>query len=151
MEPRKFAVVRWLEGEDYGKLSDLRTEAILKYEDDKMDQEGNPKNPYSAYIEWCHGRKHKGGWPHFKASILFVAGMLIILFNFPDQYSIQWHGYDTYDFLYEQQIDALFEWNIVEIRTTLLTPKDIKVSSSIHTGQFKHSTYSFIKLGSSNL
>ncbi|XP_060758424.1 uncharacterized protein LOC132869085 [Neoarius graeffei] len=73
MEPRKFAVVRWLEGEDYGKLSDLRTEAILKYEDDKMDQEGNPKNPYSAYIEWCHGRKHKGGWPHFKASILFVA------------------------------------------------------------------------------
>lgn len=54
---RKFAVVWWSEGEDFGKLSDIKTDAIRGYDDSKMDQDWNPVSPYSAVIEWHHGKK----------------------------------------------------------------------------------------------
>lgn len=73
---RKFAVVRWSEGEDFGKLSDIRTDAIRGYDDSKMDQDGNPFATYSAVIEWCHGRKQRGGWPHYRGTVIFVSGKL---------------------------------------------------------------------------
>lgn len=56
---RKFAVVRWSEGEDFGK-----------------DQDGNPFATYSAVIEWRHGRKQRGGWPHYRGTVIFVSGKL---------------------------------------------------------------------------
>ncbi|KAG5273758.1 hypothetical protein AALO_G00155160 [Alosa alosa] len=71
---RKFAVVQWIEGEDSGKFSDVKTDAIRSYDDSKMDQDGNPISPYSAFIEWRHGKKPKGGWPHYKGDVLFVSG-----------------------------------------------------------------------------
>ncbi|XP_038556740.1 uncharacterized protein LOC119889899 [Micropterus salmoides] len=70
---RKFAVVRWSEGEDYGKLSDIKTDAIKGYHDSKMDQDGNPFATYSAVIEWRHGRKQRGGWPHYRGTVIFVS------------------------------------------------------------------------------
>ncbi|CAB1435432.1 unnamed protein product [Pleuronectes platessa] len=54
---RKFAVVRWSEGEDCGKLSEVKTDNIRRYDDSKMDQHGNPISTYSAVIEWRHGKK----------------------------------------------------------------------------------------------
>ncbi|KAM9758473.1 uncharacterized protein ACNS7B_005457 isoform 1-T1 [Menidia menidia] len=58
---RKFAVVRWSEGEDAGKLSEVKTDNIRRYDDSKMDQHGNPISTYSAIIEWRHGKKQPGG------------------------------------------------------------------------------------------
>lgn len=85
MERRTFGVVEWMEGEDAGKLSDIRTDTIQRYDDSKMDKNGNPIRPYVAYIEWRRGRKPKGGWPHFKANVLFVCGQLITVFYYHDQ------------------------------------------------------------------
>lgn len=76
---RKFAVVRWSEGEDFGKLSDIKTDAIKGYHDSKMDQDGNPFATYSAVIEWRHGRKQRGGWPHYRGTVIFVSGKLELL------------------------------------------------------------------------
>ncbi|KAK7130514.1 hypothetical protein R3I93_020002 [Phoxinus phoxinus] len=70
---RKFAVVRWSEGEDFGKLSDIKTDVIRGYDDSKMDQDGNPFATYSAVIEWRHGKKQRGGWPHYRGTVIFVS------------------------------------------------------------------------------
>ncbi|KAK0155079.1 hypothetical protein N1851_002595 [Merluccius polli] len=70
---RTFAVVQWIEGEDSGKFSDVKTDAIRNYDDSKMDQDGSPISPYSAFIEWRHGKRRKGGWPHYKGDVLFVS------------------------------------------------------------------------------
>ncbi|XP_077395476.1 uncharacterized protein LOC144031864 isoform X2 [Festucalex cinctus] len=69
---RKFAVVRWNEGEDAGKLSEIKTETIRGYDDSKMDDHGNPIATYSAFIEWRHGKKQRGGWPHYRGTVIFV-------------------------------------------------------------------------------
>ncbi|KAK0151543.1 hypothetical protein N1851_007171 [Merluccius polli] len=70
---RTFAVVQWIEGVDSGKFSDVKTDAIRNYDDSKMDQDGSPISPYSAFIEWRHGKRRKGGWPHYKGDVLFVS------------------------------------------------------------------------------
>ncbi|XP_023809697.1 uncharacterized protein LOC111947331 [Oryzias latipes] len=70
---RKFAVVRWSEGKDAGKLSEVKTETIRAYDDSKMDQHGNPIVAYSAIVEWRHGKKPRGGWPHYRGTVLFVS------------------------------------------------------------------------------
>lgn len=75
---RKFAVVRWSEGEDSGKLSEVKTDTIRGYDDSKMDQHGNPITT-SAVIEWCHGKKQRGGWPHYRGTVVFVSGKLVLL------------------------------------------------------------------------
>lgn len=69
-------MVRWSEGEDFGKLSDIKTDAKRGYDDSKMDQDGNPFATYSAVIEWRHGRKQRGGWPHYRGTVIFVGGKL---------------------------------------------------------------------------
>lgn len=74
-----FAVVRWSEGEDSGKLSEVNTDTIRRYDDSKMDQHGNPISTYSAVIEWCHGKKQQGGWPHYRGTVAFVSGKLVLL------------------------------------------------------------------------
>ncbi|CAB1438866.1 unnamed protein product [Pleuronectes platessa] len=38
-----------------------------------MDQHGNPISTYSAVIEWRHGKKQRGGWPHYRATVIFVS------------------------------------------------------------------------------
>ncbi|XP_061601696.1 uncharacterized protein LOC133463926 [Cololabis saira] len=70
---RKFAVVQWSEGEDSGKLSEVKTDTIRGYDDSKMDQHGNPISTYSAVIEWRHGKKPRGGWPHYRGTVVFVS------------------------------------------------------------------------------
>ncbi|KAM4568160.1 uncharacterized protein V3H82_012403 [Fundulus diaphanus] len=37
-----------------------------------MDQHGNPISTYSAIIEWRHGKKQPGGWPHYRGTVVFV-------------------------------------------------------------------------------
>ncbi|XP_038145797.1 uncharacterized protein LOC119786480 isoform X3 [Cyprinodon tularosa] len=69
---RKFAVVRWSEGEDAGKLSEVKTDNIRRYDDSNMDQHGNPISTYSAIVEWRHGKKQRGGWPHYMGTVVFV-------------------------------------------------------------------------------
>lgn len=75
---RKFAVVRWSEGEDSGKLSEVKTDTIRGYDDSKMDQHGNPISTYSAVMEWCHGKKPQGGWPYYRGTVVFVSGKLVL-------------------------------------------------------------------------
>ncbi|KAA0722333.1 hypothetical protein E1301_Tti007211 [Triplophysa tibetana] len=71
---RRFAVVRWSEGGDCGKLSDLKTDAIRGYDDSKMYQDGNPFATYSAVVDWCQRRKQqRGGWPHYRGTVIFVS------------------------------------------------------------------------------
>lgn len=69
---RKFAVIQWSEGQDSGKFSDVKIDSIRGYDDSKMDQHGNPFAPYSAVVEWRHGKKPRGGWPHYRGTIVFV-------------------------------------------------------------------------------
>ncbi|XP_076745687.1 uncharacterized protein LOC143420923 [Maylandia zebra] len=38
-----------------------------------MDQHGNPISTYSAVIEWRHGKKQRGGWPHYRGTVVFVS------------------------------------------------------------------------------
>ncbi|KAF4115038.1 hypothetical protein G5714_002527 [Onychostoma macrolepis] len=38
-----------------------------------MDQDGNTFATYSAVIEWRHGRKQRGGWPHYRGTVIFVS------------------------------------------------------------------------------
>lgn len=64
-------MVQWSEGEDYGKLSEVKT---VNNDDSKMDQHGNPISAYSAVIEWRHGKKQRGGWPHYRGTVVFVSG-----------------------------------------------------------------------------
>lgn len=64
-------MVQWSEGEDYGKLSEVKT---VNNDDSKMDQHGNPISTYSAVIEWRHGKKQRGGWPHYRGTVVFVSG-----------------------------------------------------------------------------
>lgn len=79
---RKFAVVRWSEGEDCGKLSEIKTDAIRGYDDSKMDQDGNPISNYSAVIEWRQGKKQqRGGWPHYRGTVIFVSGKIQLLWR----------------------------------------------------------------------
>ncbi|RXN33961.1 LRR and PYD domains-containing 3-like protein [Labeo rohita] len=59
---RKFAVVQWVSGEDAGMYSEMKTEAIRKYDDTKMDDDGYPQTDYSAAVEWQKGKKPKHGW-----------------------------------------------------------------------------------------
>ena len=54
-------MVQWSEGEDLGKFSKIKTDAIRGYDDSKMDHNGNPISNYSAVIEWRHGKKKKQG------------------------------------------------------------------------------------------
>ncbi|XP_062247148.1 uncharacterized protein LOC133956255 isoform X2 [Platichthys flesus] len=70
---RKFAVVQWREGEDCGKLSEVKTDNIRRYDDSKMDLHGNPISTYSAVIEWRHGKKQCGGCPHYRATVKFLS------------------------------------------------------------------------------
>ncbi|XP_041850661.1 uncharacterized protein LOC121645932 [Melanotaenia boesemani] len=37
-----------------------------------MDQHGNPISTYSAVIEWRHGKRQRGGWPHYRGTVVFV-------------------------------------------------------------------------------
>ncbi|XP_025766007.1 uncharacterized protein LOC112847801 [Oreochromis niloticus] len=37
-----------------------------------MDQHGNPISTYSAVTEWRHGKKQRGGWPHYRGTVVFV-------------------------------------------------------------------------------
>lgn len=75
---RKFAVVQWSEGEDCGKLSEVKTDTIRGYDDSKMDQHGNPISTYSAVMEWRHGKKPRGGWPHYRGTVVFVSGKFVL-------------------------------------------------------------------------
>lgn len=68
-----FAVVQWVSGEDAGMYSEVKTEAIRKYDDTKMDDDGYPQTDYSAAVEWQKGKKPKHGWPVYSASIKFVS------------------------------------------------------------------------------
>ncbi|KAG7455569.1 hypothetical protein JOB18_010661 [Solea senegalensis] len=70
---RKFAVVQWSKGEDLGNFSEIKTDAIRRYDDSKMDHDGNPISNYSAVIEWRHGKKQRGGWPHYRGTVIFVS------------------------------------------------------------------------------
>ncbi|CAB1437365.1 unnamed protein product [Pleuronectes platessa] len=38
-----------------------------------MDQHGNPISTYSAVIEWRHGKNQRGGWPHYRATVICVS------------------------------------------------------------------------------
>ncbi|KAI7802362.1 hypothetical protein IRJ41_007964 [Triplophysa rosa] len=69
----KFAVVQWVSGEDAGMYSEVKTDAIHKYDDTKIDDEGYPQTDYSAAVEWQKGRKPKHGWPVYTACIKFVS------------------------------------------------------------------------------
>lgn len=40
---------------------------------------GNPISTYSAVIEWCHGKKQYGGWPHYRGTVVFVSGKLVLV------------------------------------------------------------------------
>lgn len=84
-----------------GKYSDVKTDAIQGYDDTKMEDNGNPISTYSAYIEWRHGRKPRGGWPHYRGHVVFVSGKsfidvlytsmnLILFFNNIMQNLIYW-------------------------------------------------------------
>lgn len=73
---RKFAVVQWSEGEDLGKFSEIKTDAIRRYDDSKMDHNGNPISNNSAVIEWHHGKKERGGWPHYRGTVIFGSGKI---------------------------------------------------------------------------
>lgn len=72
-------MVQWSEGEDSGKHSEVKTDNIRGYDDSKMDQHGDPISTYSAVIEWRHGKKQRGGWPHYRATVIFVSGKLMLL------------------------------------------------------------------------
>lgn len=72
-------MVQWSEGEDSGKFSEVKTDNIRGYDDSKMDQHGNPISTYSAIVEWRHGKKQRGGWPHYRSTVVFVAGKLMLL------------------------------------------------------------------------
>lgn len=69
---RKFAVVEWTNGEDAGKLSEVKTDAILSYDDSKLDSNGYPHSEYLAVVEWQKGKKPKHGWPVYRASVKYV-------------------------------------------------------------------------------
>lgn len=73
---RKFAVVQWSEGDDDGKLSDVKTDAIIGYDDTKMGPDGLPLSPYQASIEWQRGKRPPGGYPHYAANVKFVTGKI---------------------------------------------------------------------------
>ncbi|KAF4114120.1 hypothetical protein G5714_004343 [Onychostoma macrolepis] len=70
---RKFAVVQWDSGEDAGMYSEVKTDAIRRYDDTKVDDDGYPQTDYSAAVEWQKGKKPKHGWPVYMASIKFVS------------------------------------------------------------------------------
>lgn len=70
---RKFAVVEWINGEDAGSFSEVKTDAIRKYDDTKLDEEGYPHTYYAAVVEWQKGKKPRHGWPVYSASIKFVS------------------------------------------------------------------------------
>ncbi|KAL1276392.1 hypothetical protein QQF64_036015 [Cirrhinus molitorella] len=70
---RKFAVVQWVSGEDAGMYSEVKTEAIRKYDDTKMDDDGYPQTDSSAAVEWQKGKKPKHGWAVYMALIKFVS------------------------------------------------------------------------------
>lgn len=67
---RKFAVVQWSEGDDNGKLSDVKTDAIIGYDDTKMGPVGLPLS------EWRLGKRPPGGYPHYAANVKFVTGKI---------------------------------------------------------------------------
>ncbi|XP_041930201.1 uncharacterized protein LOC121694223 isoform X2 [Alosa sapidissima] len=71
---RKFAVVQWSEGDDKGKLSDVKTDAIIRYDDTKMGPDGLPLSLYLASVEWRRGKRPQGGYPHYAANVKFVTG-----------------------------------------------------------------------------
>lgn len=54
-------MVRWNNGEDAGSYSMVKTGAIHKYDDSKMDEDGYPLSQYAAAIEWQKGKKPKHG------------------------------------------------------------------------------------------
>ncbi|KAK7922175.1 hypothetical protein WMY93_009077 [Mugilogobius chulae] len=70
---RRFAVVEWKTGEDAGKFSEVKTDAIRSYDDSKFDDSGYPQSEYSAVVEWQKGKKNKHGWPAFTAFIRYVS------------------------------------------------------------------------------
>ncbi|GAA6109198.1 uncharacterized protein LOC113052213, partial [Tachysurus ichikawai] len=69
----QFAVVQWFSGEDAGMYSEVETDAIRKYDDTKMDEDGYPQTDYSVAVEWQKGKKPKHGWPVYAASMKFVS------------------------------------------------------------------------------
>ncbi|RXN15273.1 heat shock 70 kDa 12A-like protein [Labeo rohita] len=74
---RKFAEVQWVSGEDAGMYIEVKSEAIRKYDDTKMDDNGYPQTDYSAAVEWQKGKKPKHGWPMYMASIKFVSRAML--------------------------------------------------------------------------
>lgn len=70
---RRFAVVEWCNGEDAGKYSEVKTNAIRSYDDSKFDENGYPQSDYVAIVEWQKGKKPKHGWPVYRASVKFVS------------------------------------------------------------------------------
>ncbi|XP_077353930.1 uncharacterized protein LOC144027522 [Festucalex cinctus] len=70
---RRFAVVVWCNGEDAGKYSEVKTDAIKSYDDSKFDDNGYPVSDYLAIVEWQKGKKPKHGWPVYRASVKFVS------------------------------------------------------------------------------
>lgn len=73
---RKFAVVQWSEGDDSGKLSYVKTNAIIGYDDTRMGPDGLPLRPYQASIEWQRGKRPPGGYPYYAANVMFVTGKI---------------------------------------------------------------------------
>lgn len=73
-------MVQWTGGEDKGTFSEVRTEAIRKYDDSKMDEDGNPISEYIAYIEWRQGKKKKNGWPVYQGNVIYVDSKLLVIF-----------------------------------------------------------------------
>ncbi|KAK2823435.1 hypothetical protein Q7C36_020035 [Tachysurus vachellii] len=56
--------------------SEVKTDAIRKYDDTKMDEDGYPQTDYSVAVEWQKGKKPKHGWPVYAASIKFIKEFL---------------------------------------------------------------------------
>ncbi|KAF4114402.1 hypothetical protein G5714_004625 [Onychostoma macrolepis] len=65
--------LQWDSGEDAGMYSEVKTDAIRRYDDTKVDDDGYPQTDYSAAVEWQKGKKPKHGWPVYMASIKFVS------------------------------------------------------------------------------
>ncbi|XP_062400075.1 uncharacterized protein LOC134089632 [Sardina pilchardus] len=70
---RRFAVVHWVNGEDAGMYSEVRTDAIRQYDDTKMSEDGHPHTENLVAVEWKKGKKPKHGWPVYSAYIKFVS------------------------------------------------------------------------------
>lgn len=65
----KFAIVKWLAGDDCGKRTIILTEWIRDFAKTDLDYEE------SYIVEWRCGKKRKNGWPVYDASLISTAGI----------------------------------------------------------------------------